>query len=164
MQYKLIAKVIGFKGLKGEIKIRPFSAFLFERLKPGNTIYLSNGKDYIKQKVKDYSLKGKQHLLILEELDDIELVEDYNKYNIYMDESFQLSLSENEFHEDDLIGLKVYQNKELKGEVIDIKNFPGSDYLVVKTINKNVLIPFRDEFIIYMDDIRIDVVIMEGLF
>ncbi|MFO7969025.1 MAG: hypothetical protein R6U15_02795, partial [Candidatus Izemoplasmatales bacterium] len=69
-----------------------------------------------------------------------------------------------EFHQDDLIGLKVYQNKQLKGEVVDIKNYPSDDYLVIKTKEKKILIPFRDEFIVAMDSNRIDIIEMEGLF
>ncbi|MGM0495934.1 MAG: hypothetical protein ACQERX_04655, partial [Bacillota bacterium] len=62
MEYQLIGKIIGFKGLKGEIKIKPFSAFLLERLKPGNTIFLNKDNNYIKFNVKKYFQQGKHHL------------------------------------------------------------------------------------------------------
>lgn len=164
MEYQLIGKIIGFKGLKGEIKIKPFSAFLLERLKPGNTIFLNKDNNYIKFNVKKYFQQGKHHLLTLEGLDNIDTVKKYNKFNIYMDLDYDFSLPENEFHQDDLIGLKVYQNKQLKGEVVDIKNYPSDDYLVIKTKEKKILMPFRDEFIVAMDSNRIDIIEMEGLF
>lgn len=164
MEYKLIGKIIGFKGLKGEIKIKPFSGFLNERLKSGNTIFLSNGNGYNDYQVKKYFQQGKNNILTLNGFEDIDLVKDFNKNNIYMDSDYKFLLPENEFHQDDLFGLKVYQNKELKGKVVDIKNYPSDDYLVVKTKNKNVLIPFRDEFIVSMDNKSINIVEMEGLF
>ncbi|MFW5794099.1 MAG: ribosome maturation factor RimM [Bacillota bacterium] len=164
MEYKLIGKIIGFKGLKGEIKIKPFSAFLNERLKPGNIIFLNNGNRFKEYRVKEYYQQNKNHILVLSGLESIDLVKEFNKHNIYMDSDYRFSLAEDEFHQDELLGLKVYQNKELKGEVIDIKNYPSDDYLVVKTVTKNVLIPFRDEFIKSMDKKRIDIVEMEGLF
>ena len=164
MSYQIIGKVSGVKGLKGELKIKPLSGFMNERLAQGNQIYFDFSGEYKAFTVKSYRVMNKTHVLLLENMESIELVDKLLKKEFYASLEDELNLEENVFHEDDLIGLKVYQNKILMGEVIDIRNYPKDDYLVIKTKDKEVLIPFRDEFILSMDNEMIDVIDMEGLF
>lgn len=163
MSYQLIGKITGFKGLKGEMKVKPLSGFMLERLQPGATLYLKINNIYETYIVKSYHEKQKYPLLVLKDFENINLVQSFNKAEIYVDSNQELDLEEHVYKEEDLIGLKVYQGQTYKGEVIGVKNYPMDDYLLVKTKDKNVLIPFRDEFIVDMDETTIKVVEMEGL-
>lgn len=164
MSYQLIGKITGFKGLKGEMKVKALSGFMLERLQTGKTIYLNINNTYKAYTVKTYHENQKYPLLVLEGYENINQVQPLNKAEIFVDSSEEIDLEPHVYKEDDLIGLEVYQGQSYKGKVIGIKNYPRDDYLIVKTDDKDVLIPFRDEFIIDMDEATIKVVEMEGLF
>jgi len=164
MSYQLIGKITGFKGLKGEMKVKPLSGFMLERLTKGARIYLKINDVYQPFTVKTYHENQKYPLLVLNGYENIQLVESFKHLEIFVDEDEQLDLPEHVFHQDELIGLACYQKEDLKGTVVDIKNYPQCDYLVIQTETKKVLIPFRDEFILEMNDESIHIVDMEGLF
>lgn len=164
MEYQLIGKIVGIKGLKGELKIKELSGFMLERLQPNTMVYVEINNQYQPFIVKGYDQKKKDSLLVFKGYEDINLVSFLNKKNIYAPKDQTLDLDEHVFHETQLIGLDVYQNNELKGKVIEIRNYPKDDYLVVQSNEKTHLIPFRDEFIKKMDELMIEVVDMEGLF
>jgi 16S rRNA processing protein RimM len=164
MNYQIIGKITGLKGLKGELKIKPLSGFMKERLQKGSKIYMLINDQYKMYTVKEYNENQKTPLLVIKDHEHIDLVESFKHMDFYVDAEEDLILEDNAFHEDELLGLKVYQNKQFKGLVVDIRNYPKDDYLVVEKDDKQYLIPFRDEFIESMDDQRIDVVEMEGLF
>lgn len=164
MAYQLIGTISGFKGLKGEMKVKGKSAFMAERLTDNAKVYFLINQQYQSFTVKHYHENQKYPLLVLKGYDHISLVEMFKDKDIYINNDDILELPDDTYHQDELIGLKVYQNEVLKGEVVDIRNYPKDDYLVVKTGDKDVLIPFRDEFIESMDDEKIEIVDMEGLF
>lgn len=164
MEYLLIGKITGFKGLKGEMKIKELSGFMEERLQPSETIYLIINDKYQSFTVESYNTQHKNHLLKLKGFNDINGIQHLIKLDIYANAKIELDLEEHEYHEDELIGLEVYQNNQLMGKVIDIRNYPKDDYLVVETDSGNALIPFRDEFIVEMTDKQIQIIDMEGLF
>jgi 16S rRNA processing protein RimM len=164
MNYQIVGKITGFKGLKGELKIKALSGFMKERLHKNAQIYMHIDGQYKSFIVKDYHEKQKTPLLVIKDHEHIDLVEAFKHMDIYVNADEDIVLEDNAFHEDELIGLKVYQSNQFKGMVVDIRNYPKDDYLVVEMDDKQYLIPFRDEFILAMDDQRIDVIDMEGLF
>ncbi|MFP4478957.1 MAG: ribosome maturation factor RimM [Candidatus Izemoplasmatales bacterium] len=164
MKYQLIGKITGFKGLKGEMKVKALSGFMKERLQVGAKIFIEINGLYEPFIVESYHESQKTPLLTLKGFDDINKMQKFNKSLIYVDADEEIMIEENAYHEDELIGLKVYQNKQYKGKVIDIRNYPRDDYLVVETDQGNVLIPFRDEFIEEMTEDSIEIVDLEGLF
>ena len=97
---------------------------------------------------------------------DINLVEKYHSDDIYVsDETRKEDELDGEYYYSDLVGKNIInQNGEKRGNVIEIKELPQCDYLVVKHNNKNVLIPFIDEFIIEVNENEILINEIEGLF
>ena len=91
---------------------------------------------------------------ILKELDglfNINDVEKYIGYEVYSDQD--ITLDEDEFLVDDLIGLTVYnEQKELIGEVLDVISIPSNDILEIKTSEKKILIPFINDYIVEITD------------
>ena len=55
------------------------------------------------------------------------------------------------FYYDDLIGLDAYDNDEKIGEVVDVMEVPQGAILVIKTKEKEALVPFVSEFIVDVD-------------
>ena len=104
-------------------------------------------------------------LLTLKDKHDINLVEKYNNMYIYKDENDIEELEEGYYY-DELIGLDVYVNNEKKGKVINVEEGVRNNFIRVKTEDKEVLIPYIEQFILNTDleENRIDVINMEGLF
>ena len=86
----------------------------------------------------------------------------YTNAYLYTDEQKtkeQIELKEDEYFWFDIIGLKLYENGELLGKVIDIERLPAADYLVVATdealqkqnLPKRFLVPYLDKFIKSVD-------------
>ena len=84
---------------------------------------------------------------------------------IYKDENDIEELEEGYYY-DELIGLDVYVNNEKKGKVINVEEGVRNNFIRVKTEDKEVLIPYIEQFILNTDleENRIDVINMEGLF
>jgi 16S rRNA processing protein RimM len=71
--------------------------------------------------------------------------ENYKK-NLYVLKE-DLKLKENEYLDSDLIGLKVLVHDEEKGNISDIRNSGNNKFLVIKNLNKEIFVPYQDEFI-----------------
>ena len=56
------------------------------------------------------------------------------------------------------------QNNEIKGKVIEIREYPACNYLVVNYNDKNILIPFNKQFIKEVNDKYIVIDESEGLY
>lgn len=163
MEYIKVGVIATTKGLKGEIKIKSLTNMQDDRFKPGNKIYICENNQYIELTIKSHTIYKNQDVLIFKGYEDINKIEKYKGYDLFVPIDQEVFLQENEFFIEELIGLKVYQGKNLKGEVVDIVTYPQGDYLVIQTETGDKLVPFRDEFIESQDEEKISVVEMEGL-
>ena len=75
------------------------------------------------------------------------------------------TLDTDEFYFNELIGMEVYSDDNLIGECIDIRDYPQGEVLVIKTSDREVLVPFRKEFVkeVNKEEKRIYLIIWEGL-
>ena len=166
LKKQLIGKIVNTHGLKGELKVLASTDFKEERYGQGNPLYINFNDDFVEVRVKKYRIHKGYDLLTLVGLEDINLVEKYKGHDLYSnDEPIDL-IPDVEFHVDDLVGLEVYQGNQLVGKVESVKEFPQGDYLeVIKLDQSRGYVPFRDEFVLSVDQksLRIDIVEMEGL-
>lgn len=166
MEYYKVGKIINTRGIKGELKVKSLTDFTSDRFATGNTVYVKKANDYIPFKVKSFNSVNHQDILVFDKNEDINLVEQYKGCDLYVDDTNETTLYEDEYHLSEILGVEVYQKDQLVGIVDDVKDYPQGDYLdVVLESGKHALIPFRDEFILDVDleNNRIDVVDMEGL-
>lgn len=163
MNYIKVGRIIGVRGLKGEVKIKLLTNMQEERFKLGNTIYLNIDDHYFPLEISEYKSLGNAEVLRFKNHNKIEEVEKYKGLDIYVDDKQEVTLDDNEFLIEELIGLKVYQSNKLKGVVKDVVSYPQGDYLLIETESSEKLIPFRNEFIESQDSERISIIEMEGL-
>lgn len=163
MEYIKVGIIATTKGLKGEVRIKSLTNMQDDRFKVGNAIYILENDQYKELIIKSHQIHKNSDILIFKGYDDINKIEKYKGYDLYVPIDQEVYLDENEFFIEELIGLKVYQGKELKGEVVDIVTYPQGDYLLVSTETGEKLVPFRDEFIENQDEEKIFVIEMEGL-
>lgn len=148
-------------GIKGELKISADNpVFRNGFTKP---LYIDANPSVMVHINKVY--KQKDYLIVsFKEFNDINQVEKFKGLSISIDKDDLDQLDEDEYYINDLIGLKVYNQKdELKGEVTDVIKLPQCYYLRVTNGDKSSLIPFIDEFILDVSDVII-VEEIEGLF
>jgi 16S rRNA processing protein RimM len=152
-------------GLKGDLKIKNLSDF--DRFKKNNKLYILHNDEYISVIVnKSSPFKDNTLLVSFKDLLDINLVEKYHGDDIYIsDLERENDELDGDYYYSDLVGkMVVNQNGVEKGIVLEIKELPQCDYLVVDYNKKNVLVPFIDEFIIEVTDEKIIINEIEGLF
>lgn len=151
MNKTYIGKVIGTFGIKGELKIYSESDFIEERFKKGNKVYFTAGRQEIEVTISSFKIHKNNILITINNLNNINDVEKYVGYEVYSDQD--ITLEEDEFLVDDLIGLTVYnEQKELIGEVLDVISIPSNDILEIKTKEKKILIPFINDYIVEITD------------
>jgi len=166
MDYFKCGHIMTTHGIKGALKVKNLSDF--DRFKKNNKLFILHNDEYIEVIVLDVKKDPKGYLLVtFKDLCDINLVLKYHGDDIYIskDDRSENELNDNEFYFDELLNKDVYnESGELKGKVIEIRPLPKAYYLVVKTKEKNVLVPFIDEFISEVNDNSIIIKEIEGLF
>ena len=163
MKLNKVARIINTRGLKGEVKIKSFTNMQTDKFAVGNILYIIKDSKNIPLKIKEYRVIKDTETLLFENHEDINLIEKYKGFELFINENFEVVLEENEYLLDDLIGIKIKQNGVIKGVVVDIITYPQGDYLVIETSDGERLIPFRDEFILSQNNETIEIIDMEGL-
>lgn len=164
INYIEIGKIVNTFGIKGELKITTESDFVDYRYRIGGTIFIKYGKQYIECKVSSMRLIKGCVCITINDLFDINEVVKYIGCFVYADASDKPKLEDGTYMIDDLVGLKVFnQKKELIGRVSDVLIMPRHDILEVENSGKKTLIPFVDEYILEVTDEDITVKVLEVL-
>lgn len=163
MKYFKCGHIMTTHGIKGDLKVKPLSDF--DRFYKGSRLYILHNGEYEEVKVAKASTFNLYYLVAFEGMQDINLVLKYHSDDIYVSELDRKDeLTEDEFYYSDLIGLEVInQEGQARGKVLEIREMPQAEYLVVMFNNKRVLIPFIKEFILEVNE-KIVVKEIEGLF
>lgn len=160
----IIGRLVGFHGVRGEVKVLSDSDFTAERFQPGQIVKI-NDKDFTIEK---YRTHKNFHLLTFEGIQNINEVEVLKDEDVLQDaESVELSLEENEFHFSDIIGLAVFtEDGKALGHVTDIFQTGANDVWAVRDENNNeYMIPYIEDVVtdIDLDNEKIIITPMEGL-
>ena len=151
---KEVGKYINTFGIKGEIKVYPYVEY-FDRL---TYLYINNTKYNIKK------IRFKKNIAIikLEDIDDINLIEQFKGEIVTIDETDIPEPEEGEYYTEDLIGMEVYTDEGMYlGKLDDVFNTGAND---IYQVGKHLL-PAIDEVVkeIDTDNNKIIVHIIEGL-
>ena len=147
-----IGTIANLHGIKGALKIKTDSDFKALRYQKGNVLYVEKQHTFIPLTVEGYFEKKGFDVVSFKELLDANEALKYKGCTLYINESDREALEEDEFYYDELIGKKVVFKDEIMGEVIDVKEFPQSAMLVIKTKEKRVLVPFLKHFVKEVDE------------
>lgn len=152
-----VAKIGKVHGLIGFLKLHNKSDF-YEQFKPRAEFFDKNGKKFI---IKSFDFNnsliqflGYEDANAAKELVNMEL------YSSIENTRKNIKLSKNEHFYFDIIGLLVYEEDELLGEIVDILETGANDLLEIKTdiklVNKGMpsrfYIPFHDNFIVSVNE------------
>jgi len=165
-EYFEIGQIVNTSGLKGEIKVKPFTDDItkFNNFK---TIYVSVKKELKEFKVEKVRFSKNMVFLKLEGIDTIEEAENYRNLYIKRKRDKDEKLEVDTYYIVDLIGCRVCTDdqKDL-GEVVDVFSTGSNDVYVVKDeLGKQVLLPAIKDVIKNVDikNKTITVHLLEGL-
>ena len=170
MSFLKVGQIVNIHGLKGEVKIYPYTDNI-ENLSKIRTIYLNeNGEN--KYKIKQLRVHKNMFIAKLEYINSIE--EAKNILNRYIYITKEKIKEEDVYYVEDLLNLDIYEldenlnfeNAKLFGKLIDILK-PGANdvYEVLDLNNKKIYLPVIKDVVkkIDIDNKKIYVKIMEGL-
>lgn len=142
MEYIEIGQIVNTNGLKGVVKVNPFTDDIskFEDLK---YVYIQLKNELKKVKIEQVRYNKNQVLLKLEGIDSIEEAEKYRNFYLKTEKESQEDVGEDTYYIVDLIGLDVYSDKnEYLGKIEDVFPTGSNDVYVVKdNLGKQILIP-----------------------
>ena len=164
VEYFEIGHISNTHGLKGEVKVRPFTSKMKDYEKLKNILIDFNGdlKEYVIESVRY------QKDVVLLKLKGIDIIEDAEKIkgkHIKIPREDAKALEEDEYFIADLIGCEVYED-ELIGVVEDVFTAGASDVYVIKRKNKkDLLLPALATVIkkVDVEDRKIYVEVPRGL-
>lgn len=151
MEYVVIGKIINTHGIKGDLKIYPYTEDI-ERFSNLENVYI--GKDKKKFEVDRVKYHKEMVLLKLKEFDNINEVIHFKDELLYIDEKNTVKLPKNNYFIHDLIDCKVYDMDEnYIGYIEDVLQNSGNDIYLVKNKakDKEYLIPAVTSFIKKID-------------
>lgn len=152
MDYFELGQVLKSQGIKGEVKLRPYTDDL-ERFGALCHVYLKKGGAYQKHSVQRARVYKEFAFLKIEGIDDRNAAEELRGQSIYIDREHAAPLPEGAYYIADLIGLRVEEEGgEVVGVVEDIiKIAGGMDVYQVKTEKGNILFPAAPGVIVQKD-------------
>lgn len=165
MKFIQVGKIVNTQGIKGEVRIIPFTDDIY-RFNKLEKIYI--GEEKLKLEITNVRYKNNLVILKFRGYDNINDVEKFKNKNIYVDEEDKIELKDNQYFIFDIIGCKVLDtsNKEI-GTVVDIIEAGSSDIYVIKGSCKyeEYLIPGVKEFIkdVNIEEKRIKIDPIEGM-
>ena len=139
VEYFEIGQISNTHGLKGEMKVRPFTEKNEDYAKLENILVDFNGT------LKGYTVESVRYqkdvvLIKLKGVDDIEEAEKLKGHYIKIPRDSAKKINEDEYFIADLLGCEVYQDETLLGVLDDVFTAGGSDVYVVKRKGKQDLL------------------------
>ena len=166
-KYLELGQIVNVKGLKGEVKVNPFTEdnTRFERLPK---VFVKKAKGDMKEySISKVGYNKNQVIIKFKEINTVEEAESLRNSYILVDRDSLEPLPEGVYYIADLIGLDVYtESQEYLGKVDDIFSTGSNDVYVVKDeLGKQRLLPGIDEVLKKIDipNGKIIVNLIEGL-
>lgn len=162
-EFIYIGKIVNTHGIKGEIRI--LSDFKYK-----DRVFLSNRRIYIgEERIEEIIDTYRRHkifdMITLKGYNNINQVLKYMKKPVYIKKN-DLSLSDKEYLDSDLIDLNVVFNNREVGRVLAIKKVSDTNKVIEAIINdKRILIPYHNDFIKSVDLVNkiIELELIEGM-
>lgn len=144
--YIYIGRIITTHGLKGEIKIRSNFKYKDQIFKIGNYLYLGKTKE--KHEVLSYRKHQDYDMVILSDINDIDIAISYKQELVYVLKK-ELVLDDDDYLNEDLIGLTCYYENNNIGTIKHIEDQGNGNYVI--ELNTHKFIPKNNNFILKVD-------------
>lgn len=157
----LVGEITSAHGIRGMVKVYPYTDTP-ERFKTISRIFIE-GEDGLRS-VESASVQKNMALIKIEGIDTRNASEAICKKKLFIPFEDRKPLEKDQFFIDDLLGLTVYTvDGKVIGELSDVMTQHGNDILVIRSGDKEVLIPFVKAFVRSVDQDGIVVEPIEGM-
>lgn len=141
-EYFEIGQIVNTSGLKGVVKVNPFTDDIsrFEELKK---VFIEKNKELTEYEIEEVRYHKNQVLLKFKNIDSIEEAEKFRNCYIKISRKDAKELPEDTYFIVDLIDTNVYlENNEYVGKIIDVFSTGSNDvYVIKREENSDLLIP-----------------------
>ncbi len=164
-----VGKVANTHGVRGELKIFPFTDFPEVRFAKGKELLFISPEDGTQLKVKIVSSREQKTVFVvkLEGFDNINQVEKYKGWDVKVPKEEAVEAEDNAYYFHEIIGCTVMTNEgEELGAITDILTPGANDVWVVKRKGgKELLIPFIEDIVkeVNIAEKTVKIEVMEGL-
>lgn len=148
MKYVLVGKLVNTHGLKGEVRILSEFKYKDRVFLPGMKIYI--GRDKVCEEIVSYRHHKIFEMIMMKGYNDINQVLKYKGEYVFVNKE-DIKLNPGEYLDEDIIGLIVIVDKKVMGVVKRIEKHNRNEILVVKSVDKNYLIPYNFDIIENVD-------------
>lgn len=155
-----IGKIINTHGIKGELKVEPYT-FDNKRFSKLKSVYVGNDlKEFLIKKVRVNDFV----YITFEGFENINDVLNLKGLEIYIKDEDRLDLEEDQYYISDIIGKKVYDTEDnYIGILKNVLEYPANDVFIIESDDKSIYqIPAVKEFIKKIDSI-ITIKLIEGM-
>jgi 16S rRNA processing protein RimM len=146
MEYIYVGDIVNTHGLKGELRIISDFEYKDKIFKPDFKIYVGHEKEELV--IRTYRPHKIYEMVTLDGVNDINDAIIYKGDQVYINRA---DLDINSYLDEDLIGINVYSNDKLIGQVSLITSNKAHKILVVNNDNHRYLIPNVPAFIKKID-------------
>lgn len=165
-EYFEIGQIVNHFGIKGMLKVNPFTDNISQFKTLGTVLVEKNGK-LLEMQIEEVKFSKNQILLKLKGIETIEEAEKYRNCYLKIPREKAKKLPKDTYFIADLIGLTVYTEEGiLLGKLEDIYNSGANDIYVVKDeLGKQILLPAIRDVIkqIDLEQEKIVVHLLKGL-
>lgn len=157
-----IGKIVNTHGIKGELRL--LSKFPYK-----DKVFKKNVEIYINKENKEIINSYRKHknfdMITLDGYSNINEVLKYKGKYVYVNKE-DILLDENNYLDEEIIGLNVIYNNENKGTVKNIERYDKTTLLIVKYEDKDYLLPYNNDIIekIDINNDKIYIKNIKGLF
>lgn len=157
-----LGKIVNTHGLKGELRMLSSFKYKDRVLVPGFKIYI--GKKREEEVIVSFRHHKQFEMFCLKGYTNINEVLKYKGLSVYIKRE-DLKLGENEYLNEDLLGLEVYSAGKLVGICRDVVEYPSSEMLVIRNKEKKFLVPYVVDLVkeINLEEKRIVIEDRKGL-
>jgi len=148
MKYVLIGKIVNTHGLKGEVRILSSFKYKDKVFFPGMKVYI--GKDKVCEEINSYRFHKIFDMITMNGYSNINEILKYKGEYIFVNKE-DVKLLENEYLDEDIIGLNVMVDGRNIGVVKKIEDHNGNEILVVRNGDKNYFVPYNFDILLNID-------------
>lgn len=141
LEYISIGQIVNTHGVRGEVKVYPLTDNI-ERFDKVDHVYIEEGKQLVTLNITNVKYLKNMAVIKFKGIDNAESAEKLRNKYIKVHRNNTVKLPDDTFLICDLIGHQVFNEAgEYLGKVVDVLQTGSNDVFVVKSEDKEILIP-----------------------
>ena len=153
-KYLEIGHIVNTFGIKGFVKVKPFTENTKKRFDNLKTIYIKSKKNIKEYEIEEIKYHKEMVLVKFKTIDTIEEAENLRNSYLVVDREKEEPLEEGTYYIVDLIGIEVFTDEGEKLGILEdvFTNDIGFDsYIIKNELGKTIVLPAVEDIILNID-------------